>query len=139
MHTTSVAADAGNTLGGTLTMGAVSESALDRAWHGRLDLQGRQQRDAVSGGGPDRDREVHGDHRRRPRRHGRPAVTVTITGTNDDPTITLRAPTRSGAVTEDAATPTLTDTGTIAFNDVDLIDVHTTSVRRTAAARWAAR
>jgi hypothetical protein len=34
----------------------------------------------------------------------------------------------SGAVTEDAATPTLSDTGTIAFNDVDLIDVHLASV-----------
>ncbi|TIR38411.1 MAG: hypothetical protein E5X16_03390, partial [Mesorhizobium sp.] len=31
-------------------------------------------------------------------------------------------------MTEDAAAPTLSDSGTIAFNDVDLIDVHTTSV-----------
>ena len=31
-------------------------------------------------------------------------------------------------MTEDATTPTLTTTGTITFNDVDLIDVHTTSV-----------
>jgi VCBS repeat-containing protein len=33
-----------------------------------------------------------------------------------------------GAVTEDASPATLSDTGTIAFNDVDLIDVHRTSV-----------
>ena len=55
-------------------------------------------------------------------------VTVTITGTNDDPTITVAGTDAHGAVTEDAAAPTLSDTGTIAFNDIDLIDVHTTSV-----------
>ncbi|WP_210243716.1 calcium-binding protein [Mesorhizobium sp. B2-5-7] len=55
-------------------------------------------------------------------------MTVTVTGTNDDPTITAAATDALGAVTEDAADPTLSDTGTIAFNDIDLIDVHTTSV-----------
>ena len=55
-------------------------------------------------------------------------VTVTIAGTNDVPTITVADTDASGAVTEDASTPTLTDKGTIAFNDVDLIDVHTTKV-----------
>ena len=54
-------------------------------------------------------------------------VTVTITGTNDEPTITAASTDDTGAVTEDDAA-TLSDTGTIAFNDVDLIDVHTTSV-----------
>ncbi|MFN3506662.1 MAG: VCBS domain-containing protein, partial [Allorhizobium sp.] len=52
-------------------------------------------------------------------------VTVTITGTNDAPTIS--AADATGAVTEDASTPTLTDTGTITFDDVDLIDGHSVS------------
>ena len=34
----------------------------------------------------------------------------------------------SGAVTEDASAPTLSTTGSIIFNDVDLIDLHSTSV-----------
>src|SRR5439155_596559 len=59
-------------------------------------------------------------------------VTVTITDTNDAPTITVAGTDADGAVTEDATTPNLSDTGTIAFNDVDLTDAHTTSV--TAAA-----
>src|SRR5205807_1716608 len=42
------------------------------------------------------------------------------------PTITTADAT--GAVTEDATTPNLTTTGSITFNDVDLIDTHTTSV-----------
>ena len=56
------------------------------------------------------------------------AVTVTITGTNDDPTITVLGTNAVGEVTEDATSPLLGDTGTIAFNDIDLIDVHTTNV-----------
>ncbi len=52
-------------------------------------------------------------------------VTVTVTGTNDAPTISVAD--GVGAVTEDAADPTLSDTGTITFDDVDLIDVHTVS------------
>src|SRR5206468_579893 len=42
-------------------------------------------------------------------------VSVTITGTNDVPTIS--AADTSGAVTEDAANPTLSDSGTITFDD----------------------
>ncbi len=49
---------------------------------------------------------------------------VVITGTNDDPTITSGSTTATGAITEDATTPNLSATGTIAFNDVDLTDVH---------------
>jgi VCBS repeat-containing protein len=52
-------------------------------------------------------------------------VTIIITGTNDDPTITGALD--SGAVTEDDATPTLSDSGTIDFADVDLADGHTVS------------
>src|SRR5205814_1614094 len=59
-------------------------------------------------------------------------VTVTITGTNDAPTITVAGTDADGAVTEDATTPNLSDTGTIAFNDVDLPAAHPPSV--TAAA-----
>ncbi len=49
-------------------------------------------------------------------------VTVTITGTNDAPTITTAV--SSGAVAEDG---TLSATGAIAFADVDLRDGHTVS------------
>src|SRR5438105_50795 len=55
-------------------------------------------------------------------------IDVTITGTNDAPTITVAGTDADGAVTEDASPTTLSDTGTIAFNDVDLIDTHSTSV-----------
>ncbi|MFV7786209.1 VCBS domain-containing protein, partial [Shewanella marisflavi] len=43
-------------------------------------------------------------------------VTVTINGTNDVPVI---AGDDSGAVTEDASNPTLTDTGTLTIDDAD--------------------
>ena len=52
-------------------------------------------------------------------------VTVTITGTNDAPTVTSNAAAASGAVIEDAGTPTLSTGGTIAIQDLDLIDTHT--------------
>ncbi|WP_313906295.1 VCBS domain-containing protein [Variovorax sp. KBS0712] len=53
-------------------------------------------------------------------------IDVTITGTNDAPTI--GAADAAAAVTEDAATPTLSDSGTITFDDVDLSDAHGVSV-----------
>ncbi|WP_208852224.1 VCBS domain-containing protein [Roseomonas genomospecies 6] len=53
-------------------------------------------------------------------------VTITITGTNDTPVIGTGK--TAGAVTEDADKPTLTDTGTIAFTDVDLSNTHTVTV-----------
>ncbi len=52
-------------------------------------------------------------------------VTVTINGTNDVPTITSNAAAATGAVTEDGATPTLSTGGTLAIQDLDLIDTHT--------------
>ena len=55
-------------------------------------------------------------------------ITVVITGTNDTPTIVSGSTDSDGAVTEDAAASNLTDTGTIAFEDVDLTDAHTASV-----------
>ena len=53
---------------------------------------------------------------------------MSVTGTNDAPTITAALTDAIGAATEDASLTTLSDTGTIAFNDIDLIDVHTTLV-----------
>src|SRR5204863_478814 len=57
-------------------------------------------------------------------------VTVTITGTNDAPTIDAAATTASGGVTEDTnvnASNEITASGAVAFNDVDLIDLHAAS------------
>ncbi|TPJ75251.1 adhesin, partial [Mesorhizobium sp. B2-5-13] len=52
-------------------------------------------------------------------------VTVTIHGTNDNPTMTATA---TGSVTEDSpAGATETTSGTISFADVDLTDTHTVS------------
>ena len=84
---------------------AASDAATERR-HGRLDLQRRQQRHAVPGGRPDRDRDLHRHDRRRPGRHGRPVVTVTVTGTNDDADDHGGADRAIGAVTEDANAPT---------------------------------
>ena len=49
-----------------------------------------------------------------------------ITGTNDAPTIVAGSTTASGSVTEDAgvASGEIGTSGTIAFQDVDLIDTH---------------
>src|SRR5262249_41951149 len=52
-------------------------------------------------------------------------VIVTLTGSNDLPTVD--AETLAGAVTENAHTPSETASGTIAFHDVDLTDVHLVS------------
>ena len=121
-----MAADRGNTLGGTLTMGAVSESATtepgtvgwtytvaDDATDYLAEGQTATENFTVTiadghGGTVDQ------------------TVTITVTGTNEAPTIT--AADATGSVTEDATTPDLSTTGTITFNDVDLIDTHTTSV-----------
>ncbi|WP_198387105.1 retention module-containing protein [Shewanella marisflavi] len=45
-------------------------------------------------------------------------VTVTVTGTNDIPVLTIDK--TSGMVTEDDSDPMLTDTGTLSFTDVDV-------------------
>jgi VCBS repeat-containing protein len=57
-------------------------------------------------------------------------VTITITGTNDAPTITVVDV--NGAVTEDASTPMLTDSGSITFAEVDETDLITSSVALTS-------
>ncbi len=51
-------------------------------------------------------------------------VTVSITGTNDAPTITSDADAATGSVTEDACAMLSID-GTLAIQDLDLIDTHT--------------
>ncbi|MDD3328153.1 MAG: tandem-95 repeat protein, partial [Zoogloea sp.] len=64
-------------------------------------------------------------------------VTVTITGTNDAPTIVALSTDSTGDVTEDSAVDALSGklstTGSIAFNDIDLIDTHTGMVVADAA------
>jgi VCBS repeat-containing protein len=61
-------------------------------------------------------------------------VTITLTGENDAPTIVAGSTTASGSVAErvdgamDENIVTHTTTGTVAFADVDLIDVHSASV-----------
>jgi VCBS repeat-containing protein len=50
-------------------------------------------------------------------------IVVKVTGTNDDPVLTVD---NTGSVTEDAG-DTLTDSGTLSFNDVDNGDTHTFS------------
>src|SRR6185437_13460840 len=60
-------------------------------------------------------------------------VTVTITGTNEDPVITSTA--QSGAVKEDAAVDgsgNLNASGAVTFTDVDTADTHTASVLQQA-------
>jgi VCBS repeat-containing protein len=57
-------------------------------------------------------------------------ITITVTGANDGPTIS--AADDAGEVTEDATSPTLTDTGTITFDDLDLTDTHSVSVTNAA-------
>ena len=59
-------------------------------------------------------------------------VTIVINGTNDQPVITLGDDT--GAVTEDAAMPNLTDAGSFTFADADDSDVLVASVAQEGAA-----
>jgi hypothetical protein len=55
--------------------------------------------------------------------------TISVTGTNDAPTITSTTNV-IGEIKEDVTNPTLSDTGVIAFSDVDLIDVHSVSASK---------
>ncbi|MXR70965.1 retention module-containing protein, partial [Shewanella sp. JBTF-M18] len=48
-------------------------------------------------------------------------LTITITGTNDLPVLTVDA---SGGVVEDASNPNLTDSGALSFTDVDVNNTH---------------
>jgi VCBS repeat-containing protein len=62
-------------------------------------------------------------------------VTVTVTGTNDAPTIVAGSTTATGSLTENAQGTSETTSGTIAFQDVDLSDHHTVS-RSGASFDW---
>ncbi|WP_374240632.1 VCBS domain-containing protein [Zoogloea sp.] len=137
VHTGTVAADAANTLGGTLSLGAVTEDAAIEGgsigWTYRVANSATQYLaagetatevftvtlDDGQGGTVDQ------------------TVTVTITGTNDAPTVIALGTDSTGGVTEDSAvdalTGTLGTTGVIAFADIDLIDVHTATVAADAA------
>ncbi|MCP4929885.1 MAG: hypothetical protein GY918_12590, partial [Gammaproteobacteria bacterium] len=59
-------------------------------------------------------------------------IVITITGTNDDPVLTIDS---AGSVTEEAAA-TLTDTGTLSFTDVDTNDTHTIGTSYNSDASW---
>ncbi|HET9716230.1 MAG TPA: VCBS domain-containing protein [Pseudolabrys sp.] len=128
VHSKSVTPDEGNTLGGTLTLGAVSEDAATEpgtvGWTYEVTNSATQY---LAAGETVQEKftvtidDGHGGSVDQ-------VVTVTITGTNDEPTVTVASTDALGAVSEDDNTPTLSDAGTIAFNDVDLIDVHSASV-----------
>jgi len=129
-HTTSVVAGAGNTLGGTLTMGAVSEDASTAAGTvGWTYTVADHATDYLAAGQTATEKftvtiaDGHGGTVAQ-------VVTITVTGTNDAPTIVAGTTTASGDVTEDSnvVSGNLVTSGTIGFNDVDLIDTHTTCV-----------
>ena len=61
-------------------------------------------------------------------------ITVTITGTNDAPTVTSID--ALGRVTEDDSTPNLTDSGSVTFAELDETDVITSSVVLTSTATF---
>ena len=60
-------------------------------------------------------------------------ISVTITGTNDAPVLTVDA---TGGVTEDATNPALLTSGTLSFTDVDLIDTHTVGSELASPPVW---
>ena len=62
-------------------------------------------------------------------------VTITVTGTNDAPTVVSSTANGPASVVEDGLTQTAS--GTIAFQDVDLIDTHTASAALTDAGGFA--
>ena len=127
-HTASVTADNANPLGGTLSMGVVSEDLKTAAgsvgWTYEVANSATQY---LAAGETVQEKftvtiaDGHGGTVDQ-------LVTITVTGANDGPTITASDTHATGAVTEDAQAPTLSDTGTITFNDVDLTDAHTTAV-----------
>src|SRR6185503_10652750 len=131
VHSTTVVAAAGNTLGGTLTMGAVSESASTAAGTAGWTYSVADSATQYLAAGETTTETFTVTIADGQGGHVDQTVTVTITGANDGPTIVAAATDTTGAVTEDLAvngSGNLTATGTITFNDVDLIDVHSTTV-----------
>ena len=132
-HSTSVTPSAGNTLGGMLTASVtdpatgagdgtvtwtytVSNSATQYLAHGQTLTELFTIRISDNSGG-----------------YVERVVTVTITGTNDAPVLTVD---QAGGVTEDAADPTLTDSGVLSFTDVDVTDAHTVTASYNGDASW---
>src|SRR5439155_1117265 len=112
---------ADNTLVGTLTMGTVSESATtEPGTVGWTYSVADAATDYLAAGQTATEKftvtiaDGHGGTVDQ-------LVTITIHGTNEAPTITAAATAASGSVSEDATRPNLSTTGTITFNDVDLI------------------
>ncbi|MCE9680452.1 retention module-containing protein, partial [Shewanella sp. AS1] len=60
-------------------------------------------------------------------------VTITITGTNDIPVLTVDM---IGGVVEDATDPNLTDSGVLSFTDVDVNDTHTVTEQYNGDISW---
>lgn len=123
VHTTSVSAASGNTLGGSLSMGAVSELATTEAgtvgWTYSVANSATQY--LAKGQFATETFTVTVDDN-----HGGAAtqnVTVTVVGVNDDVTLVSDGSDVTGNVTEDDDA-ILTDSGLINFNDVDLVDHH---------------
>ncbi|MES3000747.1 MAG: VCBS domain-containing protein [Pseudomonadota bacterium] len=125
-HTTSVQAVAGNLLGGSLT--AVVTTAATGAGAGTVTWDYNVANSAtqyLAAG----ETVVEQFVVKVSDGHGGTAmqtVSVTVTGTNDAPTVSSAVAT--GSLVEDAALPTLATSGTITFDDVDLTDTHTTTV-----------
>ncbi|MFD1981493.1 VCBS domain-containing protein [Mesorhizobium newzealandense] len=132
-HTASFAPTAGETALGTFSLDPVSEAANAAngsvQWHYALN-NGASQYLAAGQSVVEHYTVTVNDG------HGATAtqvVAVTITGTNDAPVVAATDVT--GAVTELVApVGNLTDTGTIAFTDVDLTDAHSISPTITASA-----
>ena len=92
-------------------------------WRDHVGLHRRGLGRGIPGGGPDQARDVHVHADDGQGGTVDRTVDVTITGTNDGPIVAATDVT--GAVTK-LGTPSgnLTDSGTIAFSDVDLADTH---------------
>src|SRR6266478_1126566 len=123
-HSVSAVADAGNTLGGTLTPVVTTDATGGVAgtvtWTYTV-ANNATDNLAVGQTATEKFTVTVSDG------HGGTAsqlVTITINGTNEAPTISAHT---DGAVTEDATTPNLSTTGTITFADVDKIDTHSVS------------
>ena len=119
-------ADAGNTLGGTLTMGAVSESAGTEpgtvGWTYEVANSAAQYLAAGETATETFTVTIDGDGGTVSQ-----AVTVTITGTNDGPDIRVDAG-DSGGETIAEANSGLSATGTLTVTDVDTLDTVSSAV-----------
>ncbi len=124
-HSASVTSSGGNTLGGTLTASVTNSATGDGAGVVSWNYSVANSATQYLGVGDTVTETFTVTITDSSGKTDTQTVTVTVTGTNDAPTISVAD--GVGAVTEDAADPTLSDTGTITFDDVDLIDVHTVS------------